>query len=177
MLDGKIVSMSPPGVSMGHNYTAFNIASIFRQYLRKKQCKVFPDGNKLILSNKDYAYPDVMVVCDKNKIKWDGIYGAPDLVVEVLSRSTSNKDRGYKKNLYEKHGVKEYWLVNTWDKSIEVYLLKGERYDLDNVYHIYPNYELDSMTDEEKSEIITEFKTSLFDDLIISLDEVFESIL
>lgn len=65
-----------------------------------------------------------MVVCNKDIIKKDGVHGVPDLIVEVISPSTAKKDKGYKKDLYETCGVKEYWLVDTDNRSIEVYLLK-----------------------------------------------------
>ncbi len=56
--------------------------------------------------------------------------GAPDLVIEILSKSTAGDDRGVKKDNYEKFGVREYWLVDPKNKSIEVYSLTGERYKL-----------------------------------------------
>ena len=79
-------------------------------------------------------------------------------------------------NLYQQCGVKEYWIIDPDKRSIEVYLLKDGRYEMKDIYSLYPDYELEDMTDEEKSEIITKFKTSLYDDLIISLDDVFENV-
>ncbi|WP_411830076.1 Uma2 family endonuclease [Metasolibacillus meyeri] len=58
-----------------------------------------------------------MIICNQDIIKRDGIYGAPDLVVEVLSPSTARRDKGEKKALYEKHGVKEYWIISPDEKS------------------------------------------------------------
>ena len=68
--------------------------------------------------------PDFMVVCDREKIKADGVHSAPDLVLEVLSPSTAKNDKGYKKSVYESSGVPEYWIVSPKEKSIEVYLLQ-----------------------------------------------------
>ena len=175
VLDGKVVAMSPAYVR--HNNVAFNIASIFRRYLKGKACRVLPDGNKVYLSKRDIVVPDVMIVCNKDIIKDNGVHGAPDLVVEVLSISTSKRDRGYKKNLYEKHGVKEYWLVDIKNREVEVHLLKNGRFELDNVYSIYPDWMLEKMTDEERAEVPMEFTISLFDDIIISIEEVFEDIM
>jgi Uma2 family endonuclease len=95
----------------------------------------------------------------------------------VLSPSTKKNDLGYKKDLYERCGVLDYWVVSPKDRTIEVYLLSNGRYTLDNVYISYPEHELEMMTDEEKSKIETEFKTSVIDDLVISVDEVFEDML
>ena len=172
MLDGRIVAMSPsPG--MNHVTTAGNILYIFKNYLKGKQCKAYSEAD-VYLTPKDRVVPDVMIVCNKDIIKQKGIYGAPDLIVEILSPSTANRDRGYKKKLYEKCGVKEYWLVDTDSQSIEVYLLKDGIFELDKVYNLFPDYMLEDMTEEEINDIIKEFTTSLFSDMIIKVEDVFE---
>ncbi len=109
--------------------------------------------------------PDVMVVCDREKIKPDGVYGAPDLVVEILSPSTAKNDKGHKKDVYESSGVPEYWIVNPVDKSIEVYLLKDAKYTLHEVYAVRPDWELANVTDEERTAVASEFRCHLYDDL------------
>lgn len=171
LIGGKVVMMAP--ASAGHTYVADGILNIFRNYLKGKKCIPFGDGLLVRLTDKDKLVPDVMVVCDRNKIKRTYIDGAPDLVVEVLSPGTAKNDRGYKKSIYESGGVPEYWLVNPADKSIEVYLLENGKYTLDNVYTLYPAEELEEMTDEERAAIVTEFKCHLYDDLIIRLDDIF----
>ena len=103
LIDGKAVLMSPRPAT-NHNQTAFNIASIFKNFLKGKPCRVFPDGTDLYLTDKDRFIPDVMVICDRSKIRDDGIHGAPDLVVEVLSPSSIKRDRVYKKRVYEQCG-------------------------------------------------------------------------
>ena len=176
LINGKIVAMSPrPFVN--HNRIAFNIAFLFERYLRGKKCMPFSDGTTVYLTDKDHFVPDMMVVCDRNKIKRKGIYGAPDLVVEVLSPSTAKNDRGYKKSVYEANGIPEYWIVDPSNKSIEVYLLQNGHYVLDNVYTFYPAEEIEEMTDDEKSNVVTEFKCHLYDDLAIRLDDIFDNIL
>lgn len=171
LIGGKIVAMSP--ASAGHVSVAGNIYSIFKNYLRGKQCVPFTDGLLVQLTDGDKFIPDMMVVCDRSKIKRTYIDGAPDLIVEILSPKTALNDRWYKKNIYESCGVPEYWIVNLADKSIEVYLLQNGRYELDNLYTLYPVEELEEMTDEEKAAVITEFKCHLFDDLVIRLDDIF----
>lgn len=130
-------------------------------------------GYDLYLNEKDHFIPDVMIVCDPDKVKKDGVYGAPDLVVEVLSPSTAKRDRGYKKDAYAKAGVKEYWIVSPGDKSIEQYFLQDGQFVLHEIYTIYPDYVLEKMTEEERAAIATEFKCSLYDDLLISLEDIF----
>ena len=168
LIDGEVVMMAL--ASAGHTYVADNVLMIFKQYLKGKKCIPFGDGLLVRLTDKDKFAPDVMVICDRNKIKRTDIDGAPDLVVEVLSFGTVKNDRGHKKNVYESGGVSEYWLVNSTDKSVEVYLLENGKYTLDSVYTLYP---AEKMADEEKTAIVTEFKRHLYDDLIIRLDDIF----
>ena len=78
-----------------------------------------------------------------------------------------------KKDLYEKCGVKEYWIVDPENRSIEVYLLQDGKYKLDNIYSIFPDYVIKKMTEHEKANIQIGFKCSLYDDLTISLDDIF----
>ena len=174
MLDGKIYFMAC--VTPTHNLITGNILNIFSNYLRGKKCRVFVYGLDVKFNEKDKTVPDVMIVCNRDIIKENWIEGAPDLIVEVLSPSTAEHDIGYKKDLYEKHGVKEYWIVSQTDRSIQVHLLKGGVYKLDKLYQIYADHTLEAMDEDEKSAIIKEFKTSLYDDLIISVEEVFENV-
>ena len=176
ILDGKTVLMSP-SPSTNHQIVVGNIHRLFSIFFKGKTCRAFVNGPDIHLTKKDIVLPDVFIVCNKDIIKWNGIYGAPDLVVEVLSPGTMKNDRGYKKDLYEKHGVKEYWLVDSYNLSIEVYLLENNKYILNNTYMVHPDYMLEVMTEEEKSEIKYEFVTESFSDLTIPLDEVFEGIL
>ena len=114
-----------------------------------------------------------MVVCDTDKIKPDGVHGAPDLVVEVLSPGTAKNDKGRKKDTYAKHGVKEYWIVNPADKSVDVYILEGSYYVLHDVYTVHPDSELSAMTEQERAAVVTKSRCSLFNDLEISLEDIF----
>ena len=175
ILDGKIFCMSPRPAT-NHNIVKDNLSWIFGNYLRGKKCMPFSDGEDVHLTENDIVIPDYMIICDRNIIKRDGIYGVPDLIIEILSPSTAKNDKGYKKDLYQKCGVKEYWIIDADSRSVDVYLLENNQYVLKDVYIIYPDYMLEKMTDEEKGEIITKFKTSLYDDLIISLDDIFENV-
>ena len=172
LIGGKVVMMSPRP-RWNHMSVAGNIYNIFSNYLRGKKCTPIQDGFDLYLDDENRFVPDFMVVCDPEKIKSDGVHGAPDLVVEVLSPSTAKDDRTRKKEVYEACGVPEYWLVSPTDKSIEVYLLDSGKYILHDVYTVRPDWVLKQMTDEEKAMIVTEFKCHLYDDLIIRLDDIF----
>lgn len=176
LIDGKLVAMSPRP-TVNHHRIGFKIACLFENYLEGRKCTPFSDGVDLHLTEKDVFIPDVMVVCDPDKIKADGVYGAPDLVVEVLSPSTAKRDRGYKKDTYAKCGVREYWLVSPAEKSVEVYLQNGGSLDLHEVYSIFPEALLGKMTEEERAAIPTKFKCSLYDDFEIALEDIFSGLL
>jgi len=176
VINGELVAMSPsPG--WNHVSVAGNIYHIFNKYLKGKKCTAIQDGFDVHLTDKDVFEPDMMVVCDRNKIRRDGIYGAPDLVIEVLSPSTSQRDRGYKKKIYGQCGVREYWLVSTGEQAVEVYLLQGEDLVLDQVYTIHPDWMLEGMKEEERARVATHFRCSLFDDLNIALADIFDDML
>ena len=173
---GQVVLMAP-SPNVNHNSISSNIFRIFDRYLGKKRCKPFMDGTDVYLTENDVFVPDMMVVCDRSKIKWNGIHGAPDLVVEVLSPSTVKRDRTHKKDVYGRCGVREYWLVSPADKTVEVYRNTGAELVLHDAYSVYPDWMLPMLTESERAAVVTHFKCSLFDDLDISLDDIFEGLL
>lgn len=175
LIGGKLAAMSPRP-SFNHTYVTENIGFLFRSYLKGKPCVPLGDGYDLYLTETDRFVPDFMVVCDRNKIKPNGVHGAPDLVVEVLSPRTMKYDRGHKMEVYTRCGVREYWIVNTVDRSVEQYLLRKGRLELEEIYTLHPE-QLEIMTEEEQAAVATEFKCSLFDDLVIPLEDVFSGLL
>ena len=175
LIGGKVTAMSPRPTT-DHYYVSFNIAYIFTTYLRGKRCTPFGDGVDLFLTETDHFIPDGMVVCDTEKIKRDGVHGAPDLVVEVLSPSTVKHDRGRKKQVYEQCGVKEYWIVDPANKTLEQYLLQEGAFTLHEVYAIHPDYMLAKMTEGERAALPASFRCSLFEDLDIVLEDVFDRV-
>ena len=175
IIGGKAVMMAP--AQSIHNLIKMNISAIFYNYLRGKRCTFLPDGEGLILEEDAEEYiPDGMVVCAPEKIKEDAVHGVPDLVIEVLSPGTARYDRGHKYDMYEKYGVREYWIVSPGDRTIEQYILANGSYDLREIYHRYSAWECRRMKPEVRAAIITEFKCSLFDDLLIRVNDVFERV-
>ena len=65
--------------------------------------------------------PDICVICDPEKIKEQGCIGAPDLIIEIHSPGSSQRDAHIKYQLYEEHGVKEYWIVSPNDQTIDIF--------------------------------------------------------
>ena len=189
IINCNVVNMAPLAFE-SHASIAGNIYGIFYTYLKGKRCKAYIDSmyvrldkiKNVILSDKnknDKLIPDVMVVCNRDIIQNDGVYGAPDLVVEVLSKSTSARDKGIKKDLYEMIGVKEYWIVSVAERTIEVYYLIDGKYMLYDTYHQYSEMEIEAIMDDvltPDKTIITEFKTSIFDDLVIKIEDIFDKL-
>ncbi|MCI8414196.1 MAG: Uma2 family endonuclease [Ruminiclostridium sp.] len=176
LINGEVVLMSPRPV-YNHNRIAFNIAHIFENYLKGKRCTVIADGMDLYLSDKDRFVPDTMVVCDPDKLQPKGVFGAPDLVVEVLSPKTAKRDKGYKKDVYGKHGVREYWIVDIPNRSVEQYFLQGETLTLHDIHTILDEVEMDRLTEAERAAYSTSFQCSLYDDLTIHLEDVFSRLI
>lgn len=179
LIDGKIFMMSPrPRVE--HATVCTNIASEFRSYLKGKTCRAFCDGVDVFLDESNRFIPDTMIVCNPDIIKHDGIYGAPDLVVEVLSKTTAKNDRSKKKYTYAKYGVKEYWIVDVWSKSVEVYYNQDNWFVLDNIYYYLTDEEIaenNNMPDNDIDKIkeyIDSIKVSICDNLIVKLKDIFE---
>ncbi|MDO8141707.1 MAG: Uma2 family endonuclease [Candidatus Brocadiales bacterium] len=128
IIDGVAYNMTP-APSVKHQIVAGNFFSQLKQKLADKKCKPFIAPVDVILSEYDIVQPDVIVVCDKNKITEANIQCAPDLVVEILSPATALKDLREKKNLYEKFGVKEYIVIDPIEEYLERFLL-----DVDGTY-------------------------------------------
>ena len=171
LIDGRVVMMSPAATN--HNRIANNLNRIFGNYLHGKVCEPFGDGEKVFLTKTDHYVPDFMVVCDPSKVKHDGVHGAPDLVAEILSPGTMRNDKTRKKEVYAKCGVREYWLISPGDRSVEVFRTDGTEFVLHDIYTMRPDWELAQMTEAERAALPTHFKCSLFDDLDISIEDIF----
>lgn len=126
-----------PGPLFAHQTISFSIALQLGKYLEGKKCRALcaPFDVVLFAGDDDQAenadtvvQPDVFVVCDPSK--WHKRYckGAPDLVVEILSSSTSRHDRITKFNLYQRAGVKEFWIVDPRTKTVMVHTLEDGQY-------------------------------------------------
>ena len=168
----NIMAASP---NPSHNTVVGQLFIIFGMYLNEKQngSAVFADVD-VHLPDGDVFRPDFFVIRNLDIVqRYKGIYGVPDLVVEVLSRSTAKKDLGVKKESYEKYGVKEYWIINPQDKSIQVYLLNDGRFKLDYVYQIYSDDDMEILEESERNSIKYDIKVSIFDDLVVDVRNVF----
>ena len=129
----------------------------------------FPDGN--------IFQPDLSIVLKSNEkiLDWRGnIYGTPDMVVEVLSKSTRKKDITVKKDIYEANGVREYWIIDPYMKVISVYLLRDGKYFLSDEYILFDAEDLALLNENEKAEVKTEVPVTVLDGLKIPLKFIFK---
>ena len=122
IIDGVAYAMCP-SPKEAHQKISFNITLMLGTLLANKPCSLYYSPFDVVFSEKDVVQPDVFVVCDSKKITLDNIQGAPDLIIEILSPSTADKDRSVKKDLYERNGVKEYLLFDPVYQCVNRYVL------------------------------------------------------
>ena len=135
LLDGELI-MSPAPNRLHQSasiYLSHNLVSLI---LSAGIGYIFAAPFDVVLSNTDVVQPDIMFVSSARAhiITDANIRGAPGLVVEILSPSTENRDRVFKRALYARHGVKEYWLADTRRKTIEQLLLDADEFRLAGVF-------------------------------------------
>jgi len=134
ILDGQVYDMTP-APSRQHQKISGDLFAIIHEQLTGNDCEVYaapfdvrlPDSVESADSEIiTVVQPDIVVVCDLEKLDDRGCIGSPDLVVEILSPATAAKDLKIKRDLYERHGVREYWIVHPVDKIFMVYRLGAE---------------------------------------------------
>ena len=134
LIDGVFYNMASP-LSVHQDLIGYIYFRI-RTYISRKKGRCFPFLSPLDVQldcdEKTMVQPDVVIICDRDKIIRRGVYGAPDFVVEILSPSTSRKDSVIKLRKYKEAGVKEYWMVDPDKKKIIVY--DWSKSDIPKVY-------------------------------------------
>ena len=127
LIDGQLYNMAPP--SRMHQRLIMELSATIRDYIRSHHgsCQVYPAPFAVNLNadDKDWVEPDISVICDNHKLTDRGCDGAPDLVIEVVSPSSSRMDYIIKLNLYMTAGVREYWIVDPSRQRTTVYHLES----------------------------------------------------
>ena len=139
LIDGVFYDMASPG-SM-HQILVSRIFMAFANYIDSNRGTciplISPMDVQLDKDDKTMLQPDVLIVCDREKFQKRIVYGAPDLVVEILSESTRNKDLLIKLNKYYNAGVREYWIVGPKNRQVIVYTFENgvevHMYDAESV--------------------------------------------
>ena len=166
IIEGIPYSMSP-APNRRHQEFLGIIFNPISNYLKGKKCKVYvaPFDVRFAASfNDDYliesvVQPDISVFCDEKKLDDRGAKGPPDWIIEILSPATASKDLHEKLLLYQKYGVKKYWIVNLELETISKLVL-------DKTGKYLPGKE------HHKKEIIS---PEIFPELVFNLDELFNS--
>ncbi|MDD3270016.1 MAG: Uma2 family endonuclease [Syntrophomonadaceae bacterium] len=130
IIDGVPYDMSP-APSTKHQTISMELGRQFANYLLDKDCQAIiapfdvriPAGDEKDEEIKTVVQPDIVVICDRSRLDKSGYRGAPGLIIEILSPATGKKDLQEKYRLYERSGVKEYWVVFPSEELLEVYQL------------------------------------------------------
>lgn len=164
IIDGEVILMAP-SPSRVHQGISMELSSQLHAYLKGKKCKVYaaPFDVRLFEVDGDrpedvdtVVEPDITVVCDPAKLDERGCKGAPDMVVEILSPSTQRHDRFTKFSLYQRAGVREYWIVDPDIRIVQSFVLEDGRYSV-----------------KEFGAAGDKIKVNVLEDCVIDLSEIF----
>jgi Uma2 family endonuclease len=135
IIRGRIFKMSP-APNTYHQAISRNLCGTLFAYLKGKKCEfynapfdvILPVNGKTFMQSDRVVQPDIVVICNPEIVKERGCFGAPDWIIEIISTYTTKKDIQLKFDLYEESGVKEYWLVEPRNHTVEVFVLKEDKY-------------------------------------------------
>ena len=158
LIDGRMYMMTPP--RRIHQEIVSQLTKVIGQYIdaHDGKCKVYPAPFAVFLNQDDrnYVEPDISVICDRNKLDAHGCKGAPDMVVEILSPSTQRHDRFVKFSLYQRAGVREYWIIDPDSKTVQSFILEDGHYSV-----------------KEFGTAGDKIKVNVLEDCVIDLSELF----
>jgi len=169
LIKGKIMLMSP-APNVRHQDISMNLSRFLSAYFNHKKCRVYAapfdvrlyERKKSLLASQDIhtvVQPDLCVICHPEILDKQGCNGAPDWIIEILSKGNSKRELHIKYDLYQESGVIEYWLVYPEHQAIHQFVLdENQRYQLKKMY-----------TNDDMA------SPYLFPDLVIDVNEVFES--
>ena len=143
VFEGQIYYMSSP--SQDHQIISMELSTVLNTYIKKKQgaCRVFhaPFDVKLNDTPLTIVQPDLMIVCDKDKLDGKRCNGAPDFIIEIVSPSNLADDYIRKLYYYKNAGVREYWIVDPRTERVSVIYFenteKNAEYKYDDMIHSY----------------------------------------
>lgn len=156
LIEGQIYYQAAP--SRIHQKILMSVSKTIANYIDAKDgpCEVYPApfAVRLREDRKTIVEPDISVICDPKKLTDKGCNGAPDWIIEIVSKGSSSHDYIRKLNLYADAGVREYWIVNPIKKSVYVYHLEETK------------FETTAYTFQDK------IKANIYDDLWINFQEI-----
>lgn len=166
LIKGWVMRMSAPNIA--HQKISRDLTGEMLPYFKNNSCMflIAPVDVCLMKKNdknedvKTVLQPDLLVVCDLEKLDKNRVVGAPDLVVEILSPGNSDKEMNAKYNIYEENGVREYWLVYPSEKSVSMFVLNEQGKYI-------------GLRPQAHTEVLT---STIFPELKVDLSEVFKGI-
>ena len=135
LLDGELIMTAAP--RRAHQKADTKLGTRLDSYVEAHELgEVYVAPFDVVFSDTDVVQPDLLFVSKERLyiINDDNVRGAPDLVIEILSPSTASIDRNFKRALYARHGVKEFWLVDTDARNITVMFLREHGYEIVGIY-------------------------------------------
>lgn len=170
-VNGVIYNMSP-APNFRHGIINGNIYNMIKNGLKGSLCLVFMENLDFHYHpeiNDDYYCPDIMVLCDRKKLKGGSYSGVPKFIAETSSPSTSKRDKTEKKDAYEQAGVEEYWIISP-NGYMEIYYLEDRKYSLEQ------SYILQNDPEEEDYNAETEVCLRVFPHIKMTLRDIFENV-
>ena len=177
IIEGEKIMAPSPG--FGHvNVTANLIATIGVYAKINKLGIAFADNFDVHFPDGSLFRPDFIFVSAENaKRLFDKknvtLHGVPDMVAEIFSKSTMKRDVGIKKDIYERNGVREYWIIDPWRETIDVYLLREGKYELGGHYENWSDDELLTISEDERAKIEMEIPVDVLDGFKVKIRNIF----
>jgi len=165
LIKGRIFKMNAP--KRIHQKVGGHIFYTIYNHLVGEKCEVYiaPFDVRLSVKSKKnedittVVQPDICVICDPSKLDEAGCIGAPDLIIEILSKGNNKKELKYKYEVYEESGVKEYWIIHPDEQTLLIYTLENNKYRPSRLF---------TTGDEITTPILPGF--------VLNLDEVFSDL-
>ena len=168
-----------PSADMGHNNVVSKLTMIIGMYAAtNKLGLVFTDSLDVHFPDGNLFKPDFMFISTANSNivvdnKHSTLHGVPDMVAEVFSRSTLKRDIGIKKDIYEQNGVKEYWIIDPWRETVEVFILRDGKFESDGLYQNWNDDELARLTDDERAQVKFDVPVAVLDGFKVKIKNIF----
>lgn len=159
-IDGSIFLQASPNTI--HQRISRKLSTLFDNYFSDKECEPFTAPYDIILqseneTSKCKVIPDLSVICDKSGLNDKNYSGVPALIVEILSPSTAWIDISKKLELYQRFGVKEYWIISPKNNNVQIFNLNENGFYNEPIVYYKDNIA----------------ESNIFQDLRVSLKEIF----
>jgi Uma2 family endonuclease len=137
IIEGELFVSCSPGLT--HQIVSDNLITLIRTFLKLNRIGTAVSTPGLVLGENSGVIPDLVYFSNESQQRvrfGERLRGAPDLVIEILSKGAENtrRDRVVKRQLYANHGVPEYWIIDCQNRAVEIYRLHGRSLELDTIF-------------------------------------------